>query len=382
MTTRNFITTLLCCLCCIPIQGYAQEDIGAYTVNDVPDVQAEDKDAYTTDPQNILGAEWVQKINSLAATIHTENSAELAVVVLPKISDDYANAYEFAYELFKFWGLGTNSGSNGLLVLLITNKDKQEICFEVGYALEDTLPDGLCRLIQNRVMIPMLKKGDYGAGLVAGVEEIQRVLNDHSDLKAEYDKEQNSDIFSLKNIGIAIGVIIVIILNVKIWKIRKKDFKIIAECGGESTYKRYALAKEGEIKPTFREVATYIAILPVLLLILPGIIYWIISGFLFKRRLKKEIICVKCKAAGTNSITGSETEVDRGYFFTTYFFKCRKCGHQHQVLQKTKIRKRRRSKADYSDDSYDYDYSYDYDSDSGGDWGGGSSGGGGSSSDF
>ncbi len=61
MTTRNFITILLCYLSFIPIQSYAQEENTAYKVSDVPNVQVEDKNAYTTDPQQILGAEWVQK---------------------------------------------------------------------------------------------------------------------------------------------------------------------------------------------------------------------------------------------------------------------------------------------------------------------------------
>ena len=82
----------------------------------------------------------------------------MAVVVLPRITDDYADIRDFGYELFTEWGLGRKDQDNGLLMLLITEPEQRAITIEVGYGLEGTLPDGLCKLIQTRTMIPLMKK--------------------------------------------------------------------------------------------------------------------------------------------------------------------------------------------------------------------------------
>ena len=386
MTTRNFITILLCCLC-IPIQGYAQEENTAYKVSDVPNVQVEDKNAYTTDPQQILGAEWVQKIDSLAAALRSETTVELAVVVLPSISKEYADAREFAHELFNLWGLGKKGEDNGLLVLLITEKSQREITFEVGYGLEGNLPDGLCKLIQTRAMIPLMKNGDYGAGLAAGVEEIQRVLSNRSDIKTEYDKKQESNDFWLKGLGV-IGIIIIVILNVVTWGMKQKDLKELAKNGGEDPYKRYLSVYQREEKIDIYSIIVYILLSPLLLLVLPVLINWLISGIRFKRRLKNAIICENCKAAGTCKIIKSDTKSseDYSYITTTSIFKCSKCGHEHEFAEKTKILEDKRVFKEYdydSDSSSSGSYSSSSSSSSSsGSWGGGSSGGGGASTKF
>ena len=387
MTTRNFITILMCYLSFIPIQSYAQEENTAYKVSDVPNVQVEDKNAYTTDPQQILGAEWVQKIDSLAAALRSETTVELAVVVLPCISKEYADAREFAHELFNLWGLGKKGEDNGLLVLLITEKSQREITFEVGYGLEGTLPDGLCKLIQTRAMIPLMKNGDYGAGLAAGVEEIQRVLNNSSDIKTEYDKKQDTNDFILKALK-NIGIIIIILLNLIAWGIKGMDSRELAKQGGKNPYKRYLSVYKNKEKIDIYSIIVYILLSPLLLLVLPGLIFGFISQFLFKRRLKNAIICENCKAAGSSSVALTDTKLDGDFWFSTYSFKCSKCGHTHEIVEKTKIYKYKEDSSNRSNKERDKDnssrsFSGSYrSSTSSGSWGGGSSGGGGASTKF
>ena len=56
----------------------------------------------------------------------------MAVVVLPRITDDYADIRDFGYELFTEWGLGRKDQDNGLLMLLITEPEQRAITIEVG----------------------------------------------------------------------------------------------------------------------------------------------------------------------------------------------------------------------------------------------------------
>ena len=153
----------------------------AYTVKTVPNVQLQDSQQYTTDPQHLLTAAETESLNAICRNLRAEKGVEMAVVVLPRYTNDYADIRDFGYELFTEWGLGRKDQDNGLLMLLITEPEQRAITIEVGYGLEGTLPDGLCKLIQTRTMIPLMKKGQYGAGLIAGAEEIQKVISGDSE---------------------------------------------------------------------------------------------------------------------------------------------------------------------------------------------------------
>ena len=107
-------------------------------------------------------------------------------MVLPAYDDDaYGSAREFAHELFNTWGIGDRETNRGLLIQLITCDEQREITFETGYGLEGELTDGLCKLIQTRHMIPLMKNGDYGLGLLAGLEEVRKALTNESMLETD-----------------------------------------------------------------------------------------------------------------------------------------------------------------------------------------------------
>ena len=149
----------------------------AYRVEDVPNVQLIDYTRFVSDPADSIDAADEAALNQRIGYLRDSLDVEIAVVVLPAIDGDtYGSAREFANELFNTWGIGKKETDRGLLILLITNEDNREITFEVGYGLEGQLTDGLCKLIQKRRMIPPMKEGRYGEGLLAGVEEVRKVL--------------------------------------------------------------------------------------------------------------------------------------------------------------------------------------------------------------
>lgn len=84
------------------------------------------------------------------------------------------DAFSFAVELFRDWGVGSAKSDNGLGILLV--KDLREIRFVTGGGLEGILPDALCKRIQLNYMLPAFREGDYSAGMVAGVEAAAAIL--------------------------------------------------------------------------------------------------------------------------------------------------------------------------------------------------------------
>ena len=64
-------------------------------------------------------------------------------------------------------GIGEKGKDNGLLVLLAV-KDRK-VWIEVGYGLEEFITDGYSGETSRQFMAPEFRRGNYGAGLQAGV---------------------------------------------------------------------------------------------------------------------------------------------------------------------------------------------------------------------
>jgi uncharacterized protein len=77
---------------------------------------------------------------------------------------------EYAVRVFEQWKLGQKGKDNGVLVVVAPQDRRMRI--EVGYGLEGVLPDATAARIIRNVMTPRFKEGDYGGGIIQGVEAI------------------------------------------------------------------------------------------------------------------------------------------------------------------------------------------------------------------
>lgn len=143
-----------------------------YSVKDVPNVQLENRYRFTSNPDWILEDWAVAQIDSICYDLRHRGIAQTAVVALREIDTD--DVFEFAYELFSTWGVGSKSNS-GIGVILV--EEAREIRFVTGYGVEGVLPDAICKRIQNQYMLPYFRDGDYSRGMVAGLQAIRAVLN-------------------------------------------------------------------------------------------------------------------------------------------------------------------------------------------------------------
>src|SRR5690606_12839798 len=74
---------------------------------------------------------------------------------------------QFATALFNHWGVGSAERNDGVLFLLVMSSRRLEV--EVGYGLEDRLPDGWLGSMQTSSMVPHFKQGDFAGGIEVGV---------------------------------------------------------------------------------------------------------------------------------------------------------------------------------------------------------------------
>ncbi|MCX7284451.1 MAG: TPM domain-containing protein [Novosphingobium sp.] len=98
-----------------------------------------------------------------------------AIVVATVASLDDQDVDTYANALFRAWGVGGQSTDQGLLFLIAPNERKVRI--EVGYGLEEYLPDVLAGRILASQVTPRFKAGDYPGGINAGVEQILTQLS-------------------------------------------------------------------------------------------------------------------------------------------------------------------------------------------------------------
>lgn len=143
-----------------------------YSITEIPNVQISNRFCFTSNPDRILSNEAVARIDSICYDLRHRGIAQTAVVAVREIEGD--DVFEFAYDLFSSWGVGSKSDS-GIGILLV--EQEREIRFITGYGIEGVLPDAICKRIQMQYMLPHFRKGDYSSGMVAGVEAIRSVLN-------------------------------------------------------------------------------------------------------------------------------------------------------------------------------------------------------------
>jgi uncharacterized protein len=134
--------------------------------------------------------ELTQTVNDFAAVVDPEDERTLDSLIraLQRASGDvvvvatidtvapYADIEEYAVKMFenRGRGIGERGRDNGVLVLVAIKERK--VRFEVGYELEQFITDGFAAQVSRDFMVPEFRRGDYGAGLAAGVSRaIQRI---------------------------------------------------------------------------------------------------------------------------------------------------------------------------------------------------------------
>ena len=134
-----------------------------------------------------LPPELTRPVNDFANVIDAASEAEIErrILELKRASGDvvvvatidtyqpaYADIQEYAVRMFenRGRGIGDKGKDNGLLVVLAV-KDRR-VRAEVGYDLEQFITDGYASEVSRNDMAPYFARGEYGAGVQAGVTRL------------------------------------------------------------------------------------------------------------------------------------------------------------------------------------------------------------------
>ena len=124
------------------------------------------------DEAGLLSAADRQELLQTLTALEQKSSDQL-VVYTTKSLQGYP-IEDFGYQLGRYWKIGQQGTNNGVVLIVAPNERKVRI--EVGRGLEPQLTDALSALIIQNAILPAFRRGDFAAGIKAGVRDIRDVL--------------------------------------------------------------------------------------------------------------------------------------------------------------------------------------------------------------
>jgi uncharacterized protein len=139
---------------------------------------------YVNDYASMLSPAASQQLEVELAAFEASDSTQIVVLTVPSLEGEVLEQY--AIRVVEAWKIGQKGRDNGALLLLVKNDHKIRI--EVGRGLEGKLTDLVSgRIIRNEIA-PAFKRGDFDAGVGAGVGAIMATV------RGEYSAEPRDDI--------------------------------------------------------------------------------------------------------------------------------------------------------------------------------------------
>ena len=146
------LLALLLCLCGCEEEGYPSPTEYFY-VNDFAGVISD------SDEANMV---------SKAAALAEATTAQVVVVTVDDL--DGKEAWEYAYELGREWGVGDKEKDNGVVILLSVGDREIEIA--IGYGLEGAIPDSKAGRIIDVYGLEYFKQDKFAEGLIAVADAV------------------------------------------------------------------------------------------------------------------------------------------------------------------------------------------------------------------
>jgi uncharacterized protein len=145
------------------------------------------------DDAHALRQETTDQLEKELKTYEDSTSNQIAILILQSLDGD--GLEEYSLRVAEKWKLGQKGKDNGVLLLVAVDDHKMRI--EVGQGLEGVLTDAQSsRIIRNEIA-PEFRRGDYDAGVRAGVNGIIKSIA--GEYKAD-DADTSGDLSSSERI--------------------------------------------------------------------------------------------------------------------------------------------------------------------------------------
>lgn len=183
---KSYKRALRCLACLALMLALTLPAVAQWTVDKLPMVHLQDARRYVCNPDGVLSQAAVQAIDARLMALEKQTGVQTVVVVVKSLDPD--DPFEFGIDLSKKYGIGLKGKDTGLIVILATEDRSYQIL--TGEGLEGTLPDALVNRIQDQVMVPKLKDGEWDAAMVSTIEALDGVIRQDAELIEQYELEE------------------------------------------------------------------------------------------------------------------------------------------------------------------------------------------------
>lgn len=127
------------------------------------------------DQAGILRPEQVLDLQSKAQALYAQSGRAFAVATVKSLEG--RDPDEYAYQLGRYWKLGSAKGDDGVLLLVAPNERK--VAIASGYGAGEYMTDAMSGIIIRENILPYFKQNppDYGGGIEAGADAIIKQMS-------------------------------------------------------------------------------------------------------------------------------------------------------------------------------------------------------------
>jgi uncharacterized protein len=124
---------------------------------------------YFNDYAGVVSPSTASTLNTTLENFERDTSSQVVVAIFNKMDSD-SSIEDYTVRVKEAWKVGQKAKDNGaVLFVFIQNRT---MYIQVGYGLEGSLPDALCKDIIEDEIKPHFKQSDFDGGLTAGVTAI------------------------------------------------------------------------------------------------------------------------------------------------------------------------------------------------------------------
>ncbi len=128
---------------------------------------------YVVDLAGIIRDDVEAQLNAYLRELEKKTGAQVVILTIKSL--DGEDIEGFSLKTAERWKLGEKGKDNGLLITIALNDRAYR--FEVGYGLEDILPDSLVGSIGRQYLVPYFRRGDYSTGILNATVEVIKSIS-------------------------------------------------------------------------------------------------------------------------------------------------------------------------------------------------------------
>jgi len=128
--------------------------------------------SWVTDRAGLLSPQTTNELDQRLQAYEKATGHQVVVWIGHSIGDTPLD--DWAVRTFKEWTIGRKGFDDGLVMFVLA--DDRKIDIEVGYGLEDRVPDAVASRVIRDVMAPRLQAGDRDGAIRAGTDAILEAI--------------------------------------------------------------------------------------------------------------------------------------------------------------------------------------------------------------